>query len=180
VHADGAVYAAGDLVEHVFVDDAILIGKQYIFDYTPEGAFVMNSTVLVSVNSNSKDMMGHVMLFPVDWYTSSCKGPVDLMQLLPQPAWSLTVLVTLALGFIPLGTLAKHACSVPAFVRLDTACTATALAMVGPLTLCLARSALVHWPPGKEDLQGPADLHAWIPRCTDAHMHTCTDFVIHV
>ena len=146
----------------------------------PEGAFVMSSTVLVSVNSNSKDMMGHVMLFPVDWYTSSCKGPVDLMQLLPQPAWSLTVLVTLALGFIPLGTLAKHACSVPAFVRLDTACTATALAMVGPLTLCLARSALVHWPPGKEDLQGPADLHAWIPRCTDAHMHTCTDFVIHV
>ncbi len=172
MHADSAVHAAGDLVEHVFVDDAILIGKQYIFvDYTPEGGFMMNSTILVSVNSNSKDMMGHAMLFPVDWSTSSCIGPVDLMQFLPQPAWSLTVLMTLALGFIPLGTLAKHACQMPACVRSDTACTAIAVAMVEPLTLCLARSALDHWPPHREDLQGPADLHACIPRCTDAHMH---------
>lgn len=77
MHADSAVHAAGDLVEHVFVNDAILIGKQYLFvDYTPEGGFMMNSTILVSVNSISKDRMGHVMLIPVDWYTSSCKGPV--------------------------------------------------------------------------------------------------------
>jgi len=85
VHADGAVHAAGDLVEHVFVDDAIDIGKYYAWDWMPEGGWMMNSTILVSVNSNSKDRPGHIMLFPVDWYASSCKHPGDLMSLLPQP-----------------------------------------------------------------------------------------------
>ncbi len=88
VHTDSAVHAAGDLVEHVFVDDAIHIEKQYIIDAPAMGVFEVNSFISVSVNSNSNmDMMGHEMWFPVDWYTfSSCKGPIDLMQLLPQSA----------------------------------------------------------------------------------------------
>ncbi len=84
MHANGAVHAASDLVEHAFVDDAILIGKYYAWDWTPEEGLMINSTILVSVNSNSKDKMGHVMLFPVDWYASSCKRPIDLVGFLPQ------------------------------------------------------------------------------------------------
>lgn len=62
--------ADGGVTDHAFVDDAILIEKNYVVDMMLGQGYTPLSTISVSVNANprvNEGQLNHWMNFDVDW-----------------------------------------------------------------------------------------------------------------